>query len=153
MLNQNGIQWPLFKFHVLYSCLSPELPLPWEEAVVVATVMGDLPLAWADWLVVETEVLVEEGELVGGRCPAALVIVASRPSGFVPYCTGWNNLIREKKKKKIVNIKISILQLLNLTTIDECPKILTTILHSHFIADLMGFIGHGLGRGCGSWAV
>lgn len=71
--------------------------------------MGDLPLAWADWLVVETEVLVEVGELVGGRCPAALVIVASRPSGFVPYCTGWNNLIREEKKKDCKHQDINII--------------------------------------------
>lgn len=53
--------------------------------VVVATALGDFPLARADWLVVETVVLVEDGELVGGRGPAALVIVASLPSGFVPY--------------------------------------------------------------------
>lgn len=75
-----------------------ELLLPWEDAVVVATVLGDFPLAWADWLVVETVVLVDDGELVKGRWPAALVIVASLPSGFVPYCTGWNNLIGEEKK-------------------------------------------------------
>lgn len=68
--------------------------IPWEVAVVVAMVTGDLPLVWADWLVVETELLVE-GELVWGRWPAALVIAARRPSGFVPYCTGWNNLIRK----------------------------------------------------------
>lgn len=66
--------------------------------MVVATALGDFPLARADWLVVETVVLVEEGELVGGRGPAALVIVASLPSGFVPYCTGWNNLIAEGRK-------------------------------------------------------
>lgn len=70
-------------------------------AVVVAVVTGDLPLVWADWLVVEAETLAV-GELVGGRWPAALVMAARRPSGFVPYCTGWNNLIREKKNDKIM---------------------------------------------------
>lgn len=71
--------------------------LPWEVAVVVAVVTGDLPLVWAAWLVVETDMLVV-GELVGGRWPAALVMAARRPSGFVPYCTGWNNLMRKNQK-------------------------------------------------------
>lgn len=78
-------------------------------AVVVAVVTGDLPLAWADWLVVETEVLVA-GELVRGRWPAALGMAARRPSGFVPYCTGWNNLIRKKLNDRCFDGKISILQ-------------------------------------------
>lgn len=79
----------------LYSLLV--LILPWEVAGEVAVVTGDFPRLWADWLVVDTEVLVA-AELTGGFWPAPpLVMVASRPSGFVPYCTGWNNLVREKQ--------------------------------------------------------
>lgn len=65
-------------------------------AVVVAVLTGDLPLGRADWLLVEVEVLVV-GELVGGRWPTVLVMAARRPSGFVPYCTGWNNLNKKIK--------------------------------------------------------
>lgn len=72
-------------------------------AVAVAVVTGDLPLVWADWLVVETEVLVA-GELVGGRGPAVVVMAPRRPSGFVPYCTGWNNLIRKKLNDYVVSM-------------------------------------------------
>ena len=60
-------------------------------AVVVAVLTGDLPLGRPDWLLVEVGVLIV-GELVGGRWPTVLVMAARRPSGFVPYCTGWNNL-------------------------------------------------------------
>lgn len=81
---------PLASVETKFPCMD----LPWDVAVVVAVVTGDLPLVWADWLVVETEVLVA-GELVGARGPAALVMAPRRPSGFVPYCTGWNNLIRK----------------------------------------------------------
>lgn len=70
---------------------------------MVATVLGDFPLACADWLLVGTVVLAEEGELVGGRGPGALVIVANLPSGFVPYCTGWNNLIAGGRKRSQVS--------------------------------------------------
>lgn len=111
--------------------------------MVVATALGDFPLARADWLAVETVVLVEEGELVGGRGPAALVIVASLPSGFVPYCTGWNNLIAEGRK-----------MLSNVQTLQYLTRTCKIyISYGHFIADLMGLMGHGLGRGGGSLAV
>lgn len=40
---------------------------------------------------VDTEVVVE-GQLAGGPWPTMLAIAARRPSGFVPYCTGWSNL-------------------------------------------------------------
>lgn len=69
-----------------------EVGLPWEVGAAVAVVTGDLPQVWADWLVIEAAVLLAE-ELVGGRPLGALVIATRRPSGFVPYCTGWNNLI------------------------------------------------------------
>lgn len=68
--------------------------------MLVATALGDFPLAWVDWLLVQTVVLVEDGELVGARGPAALVMVASLPSGFVPYCTGWNNLMHREEEGK-----------------------------------------------------
>lgn len=45
---------------------------------------------------VDTEVVVEE-QLAGGLWPTMLVIAARRPSGFVPYCTGWSNLYGQKK--------------------------------------------------------
>lgn len=107
-------------------------------------VTGDLPLVWADWLAVETEVLVA-GELVGGRWPGALVMAARRPSGFVPYCTGWNNL----------NQKKMIMLALHFSAISKRPRISTSTMSCYldFIADLMGFIGHGLGRGGGSGPV
>lgn len=73
-------------------------------AVVVAVVTGGLPLVWADWLVVETEVLVA-GELVGGRWPTVLVMAARRPSGFVPYCTGWNNLKKNKNDDVVLMLE------------------------------------------------
>lgn len=59
---------------------------------VVALVTGALPLACAAWLGVEADVLVV-GELVGGRWAGAVVMAANRPSGLVPYWTGWNNLM------------------------------------------------------------
>ena len=110
-------------------------------AVVVAVVTGDLPLAKAVWLVVETEVLVT-GELVGGRWPAALVMAARRPSGFVPYCTGWNNL-QSRKEDDIILMEEY--QYYNISFKFQSR-------FGDFIADLMGFIGHGLGRGAGSGA-
>ena len=64
--------------------------LPCAEAVVVT---GDLPLAWAGWLTVVATV-VFAGVVVGGRWAGVLVMATRRPSGFVPYCTGWNNLKR-----------------------------------------------------------
>ena len=56
-------------------------------------VTGDLPLAWAGWLTVVATV-VFAGVVVVGRGAAVLVMATRRPSGFVPYCTGWNNLKR-----------------------------------------------------------
>lgn len=73
--------------------ISPEVS-PWEMGVAAAVVTGDLPLVWPDWLVVEGTVLVG-GELVGGRWPTTFAKAAKRPSGLVPYCTGWNNLKRK----------------------------------------------------------
>lgn len=127
-------------------------------AVVFAVVTGDLPLLWADWLVLEAEVLVA-GEL-GGCWPGALVMAARRPSGFVPYCTGWNNLIRGKSKSSRF-VKISILQyhvyILEQNICGSPHHVMLLgyfeILLLYYIANLMGFIGHCLGRGGGSGPV
>lgn len=136
----------------LQSC-NPGMVIPWEVAVVVAMVTGDLPLVWADWLVVETELLVE-GELVWGRWPAALVIAARRPSGFVPYCTGWNNLIR--KNNHVVwmwEYQYNQFTFYKICKTSKDIYINLVVLSRDFFADLMGFIGHGLGRGGGSGPV
>lgn len=73
--------------------------LPGAVAAVDEVVTRDLPLVWPAWLM-DGEVPVA-GELIGGRWPAAFAKAAKRPSGFVPYCTGWNNLIREKQMHRI----------------------------------------------------
>ena len=161
---QNADTSCLFKFdvrwHHLYSfshcenkisCsllrTAPWIVLPWEVGVVVAVVMGGLPLLCADWLVVEAEVVAGE---VRGRWPVALVMAARRPSGFVPYCTGWNNLHPNS------NITISIYTYKIFQNIRGSRRhhvMLHRCLEKDFIADLMGFIGHCLGRGGGSGPV
>lgn len=54
-----------------------------------------LPRAWPERLLVAAEVVVE-GQVAGGLGPTAPVMAARRPSGLVPYCTGWSSLWRQK---------------------------------------------------------
>ena len=66
--------------------------LPWELLVVVVVVVtGDLPLVWAGWVDAAGAVVVGAAG-GGGGAGEALVMTTRRPSGLVPYCTGWNNL-------------------------------------------------------------
>lgn len=106
--------------------------LPWEEAVVVAT---GLPRVCPERLVVDAEVVVV-GQVAGVPWLAVLVIAARRPSGFVPYCTGWSNL-HDKKRWAIITTGTFIKPI---------------IIFDFSFTNFMGFIGHGLGGGGGSGA-
>ena len=73
---------------------------PLLPCVEVAVVSGDLPLGCA--VVVVTAVVVAGAVVLAVVRWAWVVLVRAirRPSGLVPYCTGWNNLRRHNVELK-----------------------------------------------------